>query len=358
VDEAVVAGSVDEGERDLATIVDLDHVIRIPRLARPIHPVSDAIAWRELRRVIRAERPDVVHTHMSKAGMLGRMAARREGVTVIAHTFHGLVLESYFSRAAAGAVTRIERALARRTDILTAVGPSVRADLDRLGVVPLPQVTVVPPGVDLTGFERIGPPNPTARARFGIPEDASVVGYIGRFAPVKRIALMIEVMERAAELVPRAHFLVAGGGPDRHLLDAATRGPLADRLHLVGWVADLHPFYDAVDVVLLVSANEGTPISLIEAGAAGRPCVATAVGGVPDVVRDGETGLLVPPSGAGAPEALARLLSDPSVATELGERARVAAIGRFTATRLARDLVALYTRALEGPKEWNGGPPP
>ena len=347
VDETLVTGSVDSGEADLAVMLGESEFIRVDSLLRPVRPVSDVRAYRALNRIINQVRPDVVHTHMSKAGLLGRIAALRRKVPVLVHTFHGHVLESYFSSSVARLVKVAERQLARRTTTLLTVGEGVRQDLQTFGVAPATRVHVMAAGIDLAPFADIGPPGGLLRGELGIPERAPIVGFAGRFVPVKRIDRLAEAVRRIAAGVPDAHFVVCGDGPDRPLLEAVAADPMVgSRLHLVGWLSDLRAFYAAVNVVILTSANEGTPISLIEAGAAGRPVVATGVGGVADVVRDGETGFVVEGAAASVAAATIELLTRPDLASSMGAAGRSRILPRYSAVRLASDLVALYEREL------------
>jgi glycosyltransferase involved in cell wall biosynthesis len=346
VDETLVAGCVDEGEADLAEFLNERDIVRVPSLVRPVRPPNDVRAYREIDRLIRRIRPDVVHTHLSKAGMLGRLAALRRGVPVTVHTFHGHVLDAYFSSPVGHLIKASERTLARRTSALLAVGEGVRQDLIDYGVAPADRIRVVPAGIDLSSLAEIGPPGGELRRSLGLPPGARVLGFAGRFVAVKRIDRLIEVARIVLESLPDVHLLACGDGPDRVLLtEAASSPPLAGRTHFLGWRSDLEDFYEAVDVVLLTSANEGTPISLIEAAAAARPVVATPVGGVPDVVEQGSTGFLADTAGAAA-EALIELLTQPNLARRMGAAGRERALARYGAARLAADLVPIYQREL------------
>lgn len=347
VDETLVAGSVDSGEADLAIMLGESEFIRVGSLLRPVRPVSDMRAYRALDGIIRRVSPDVVHTHMSKAGLIGRLAALRRRIPVVVHTFHGHVLEAYFSPVVGRLVKVAERELARRTTALLTVGEGVRQDLERFGVAPRSRVHVVPAGIDLDPFVDIGLPGGSLRKELGIPTEARAVGFAGRFVPVKRIDRLADALRHVADAVPDAYFVVCGDGPDRPFLEAlAADTRLGPRLHLVGWLSDLRAFYEAVDLVILASANEGTPISLIEAGAAGRPVVATRVGGVADVVTDGETGFVVEDNAAAIAAGTIDLLDRPELARSMGAAGRSRVLERYSAARLASDLVAVYEREL------------
>jgi glycosyltransferase involved in cell wall biosynthesis len=211
------------------------------------------------------------------------------------HTFHGHTLEGYFTQKGRRRVVRTERGLARFSSALVAVSRSVADDLLRAGVGRPDQYRVMSPGLDLRPFLRIAGPDGSIRKRLGIPDGAPLVGFSARLVPVKAVDVFLAALDVVLTELPEAHAVIAGDGPEGERITAAQSSAAGERIHWVGWLADMGAFYSDVDVVALSSVNEGTPISLIEAAAAGRPVVATAVGGVPEVVVDGETGDLVAP---------------------------------------------------------------
>ena len=321
----------------------------LPCLGRELHPRDDLRAGIQLTRAMRAMRPDLVHTHLAKAGALGRAAAIRSGVPVIVHTFHGHVLQEYFSRLKSAAFASAERALARRTDALVAVAPWVREELLAMGIGRPEQWHVVPVGADIAPLLVTRPDPREARAALGLPPSGPVVGCVGRLVPVKDH----ETFLRAARIVlrhrPDATFVLAGDGELRERLQARARELLGDRAVFLGWVHDLAVLYGAMDVVALTSRLEGTPVTLIEAAASGTPVVATNVGGVGEVVRDRTSGLLVPPRDPAAVAAnLIALLEDPEGARRMGEEGATWVRGRFSDERLAGNLDALYSDLLAG----------
>jgi glycosyltransferase involved in cell wall biosynthesis len=282
--------------------------VRLPLLRRSVDPFRDGRALMDLLRRLDRLRPDVLHTHASKAGALGRLAARRLGIPWV-HTFHGHVLEGYFPGPVARVLTAIERRLARGGAV-TATGPATARDLERRLGVP---VTVLPPGVSLPG------PAPGARERWraslGSPERIALL--VGRAAAVKDAPRFVAAA-RGAGYLP----VVAG----------ARRVPGALPL---GHVERMENLYDAVDVVVLASRSEGTPFALLEAAWCARPVVATPVGDVPWVV--GEGGIVTWDLTAG----LLRL-RDPGLRDELGARAAERVRRHFPAAAVAPRLRALY----------------
>ena len=319
----------------------------IPTLKRAIDPFSDIRAAHALTKLLRVQQPDIVHTHMAKAGTLGRVAARRAGVPLVLHTFHGHVLDEYFSGPVSSFFAATERYLSRHSDALIAVSPSVRDFLVGLKIGKPSQWHVVPVGLDLSDLLERTPPKEEARKRLGLPIDSQAVGIVGRLVPIKDHDTFLEAARRVAAGRPEIIFVVAGDGEWRTRLETRAREVLGDRIHFLGWVFDLPALYGALDVVALSSRNEGTPVALIEAGAASKPVVATRVGGVPDVVRHPVTGLLVEAGDAeGMAKHLLQLLENQEQAAAMGAAARVWVRARFSSERLVQDMVQLYTELL------------
>ena len=273
------------------------------RLVEPLRRetdfVADARAIRVLTALMRRWEPDVVHTHTTTAGGLGRIAglrARVGGVApILVHTFHGHVLSGYLSGPQTKSLVLAERYLARRTDTLISVSEKVRDELLELGIGRPEQWRVVPLGLELGDLLAGRATAADARAALGLPppEEGPTIGIVGRLVAIKDHETFLAMAARVAASHPGATFVVAGDGDLRGRLEARARSLLGDRVRFLGWVTDLPLLYGALDVVVLTSRNEGTPVALIEAGAAGLPSVATRVGGVPEVVRDGETGYVV-----------------------------------------------------------------
>jgi glycosyltransferase involved in cell wall biosynthesis len=335
--------------QDEGTVAPPPHVpnTQVPWLGREVRPVDDLRAALSLSGIVRRWHPDIVHTHLAKAGALGRSVALRAHVPVVVHTFHGHVLNDYFSRLKTGAFAKVERALAARSDALIAVAPEVRDELLALGIGSERRWHVIPVGVDLTPFLEDRPRRDHARLLLDVPHDAPVVGIAGRLAAVKDHPTFLRAAARIVEERPDAVFLIAGDGEDRAALEDLASGTLGDRARFLGWVNDLPTLYAACDVVALSSRAEGTPVALIEAAASGRPTVATEVGGVRGVVVDGETGRTVPPGDdAAMASAILWLLDEPERARAMGEAGAAHVRDRFSRRRMADDLTALYLELL------------
>jgi glycosyltransferase involved in cell wall biosynthesis len=353
-DTTLVAGSLARGEDSMAFVADAHgvEIVRIDELGREISPLRDLMATIRLARLIRKERPQILHTHTAKAGTVGRVAARLAGSRkppIIVHTFHGHVLRGYFGPVRSLFFRLLERWLARGTTALVAVSPQVRDDLVALGVAPAERFVVVRLGIELD--ERVAPElNGRAETRryLGISGDRFAVGWIGRMTAVKRTDDVLIAFKRLRDSGIDAVLCMVGDGPDRVLLERRARelGVTRDMLFL-GYQEDVAPFYAAFDALVLPSENEGTPVSVIEALAAELPVVATRVGGVPDVVTDGEDGFLVE---AGATDDLAerlgRLARDPELRSRMGKKGRERVLPRYAVERLVDDVDELYRSLL------------
>jgi glycosyltransferase involved in cell wall biosynthesis len=354
-DTTLVAGSLASGEESMAHVARRRgaRIVTLPHLAREVSPLNDLLAVRYLARLIRAERPQILHTHTAKAGAVGRVAALLSGDArppIVVHTFHGHVLRGYFNPLATLAFRTLERWLATLTTRLIAVSPEVRDDLVRLGVAPREKFTVIRLGIELD--ERVGAEGEArreTRRRMGISPDAFVVGWVGRMTAVKRTDDVLLAFKGVLDRGVDAWLCLIGDGPDRSRLERRAHDlGIVRRCLFVGYQDDVAPYYEAIDALLLPSANEGTPVSVIEALAAERPAVATRVGGVPDVVRDGVDGYLVDVGDADTlAERLVELAADPAKRDEMGREGRARVLVRYAVDRLVDDVDALYRELLE-----------
>jgi glycosyltransferase involved in cell wall biosynthesis len=353
-DTTLVSGSLARGEDSMAFVADAHgvEVVRIDELGREISPLRDLMATIRLAKLIRRERPQILHTHTAKAGTVGRVAALLAGSRrppIIVHTFHGHVLRGYFGPLRSLFFRLLERRLAAGTTALIAVSPQVRDDLVALGIAPRERFVVIRLGIELD--ERVSPDQNgrgESRRYLGIPGDRFAVGWIGRMTAVKRTDDVLVAFKRLRDGGVDAVLCMVGDGPDRLQLErrAHELGVIRDTVFL-GYQEDVAPLYAAFDALVLPSGNEGTPVSVIEALAAELPVVATRVGGVPDVVRDGEDGFLVE---AGATDdladRLAQLARDPALRARMGKRGRERVLPRYAVDRLVDDVDELYRSLL------------
>jgi glycosyltransferase involved in cell wall biosynthesis len=348
-DVLVVAGTIPDGERSMEHVAAELGVpyLRVPALRRELAPRSDLEAIRAIRATILTRQADVLHTHTAKAGATGRIAAlsagrRRPGAVV--HTFHGHVLSGYFDPRRERAFRLLERLLAHASDALIAVSAEVRDDLVRLKVAPRAKFAVIPYGFSFPAAGNAAAERHAARAHLAIPDDAFVLGWAGRLTAIKRPLDLI----RVAAGIDGAVLVLVGDGEDREAAEAtAAELGITDRVRFLGYRNDLASIYPAFDIFLLTSANEGAPVVLIEALAAGVPVVATAAGGTASVVDAGETGLLAP---VGAVEQLRadveRLRSDSDLRAGMGELGARRMRERVSIERMVDDTDRLYREIL------------
>lgn len=322
---------------------------RLPPLVRPVRPWADFRAWRELTRTFRAQRPDLVHTHSGKAGILGRLAARRAGVPCIVHTIHGPSFGPFQGALANALFTAAERRAGRVTDHFVVVADAMTRQYLAAGIGRPEQYTRVFSGFDLDPFLRTEN-DPARRARLGLAKDDFVIGKIARLFELKGHDDLIAAAPAIVARVPRAKFLLVGDGAWRGRLEAeiARRG-LAGRFIFTGLVppAEIPALVGVMDVLAHLSRREGLPRALPQALAAGRPVVAYDCDGAGEVCLDGRTGFLVPPGDLGTFAArVAVLAEEPALRTRLGEAGRALVREHFTVEAMVDALHALYRRLL------------
>lgn len=338
-DHRIFAGEVGPGEADFIDLRARDvNVQRVRGLGRSPLLSDDLVAFWSLVRAMRDFEPHIVHTHTAKAGALGRIAADVARVPARVHTFHGHLLHGYFPPVVTAAVRITERALARRSDRLLAVGMRVRDDLLRAGIGRAEQYVVVPPGVEAPAALS----RREARSLLGLDEDGVVVAFVARLTAVKRPDRLLDVIRAVLKREPAVVFLIVGEGP---LLDEtrAHARDVASSVHFLGWRGDVGNIYSAADIALLTSDNEGMPVSLIEASMAGVPCVTTDVGSAAEVVLTGETGYVAGADPESLAEAVVKLVRDAQLRKRMSDAARFHATKSFGIERLVETTERLYS---------------
>ncbi len=349
----LVHGRTAPGEESMADRAQAEgaETVYLPSLRQPVSPLHDARALAQIRSIARRFRPHLVHTHTAKAGFLGRSAALLafRPRPVLVHTFHGHVLEGYFGPAKTRLYRDLERALGRRTDRLIGVSRQTVDDLVRLGVGPPEKFSVIPLGLELEPYASLErDAGAELRAELGVADDQALLAFVGRIVPIKRVDLLLRSFARAYEGGARAHLAIVGDGETRADFEglAAELG-VAPRVSFLGYRRDLTRIAAAADAAVLSSDNEGTPVWLIEAAAAGRPAIATDVGGTAEVLTP-ESGILVPPDDEIAlAAAISRLAGDRELRRRMGTRAREHVLQRYSVERLLSDIDALYRELLQ-----------
>jgi glycosyltransferase involved in cell wall biosynthesis len=318
-------------------------------LIRALHPLQDAVALWRLYRFMRGGRWDVVHTHSSKAGILGRAAARLAGVPHVVHTVHGWGFTPGQPAHLHRLYVWLERLCARWCDTLIVVASVDREDGLAHGIGRPAQYRLVRSGIEVEAYRDAAIDRSGARARLGIPDDALVVGSVGRLSPQKAPLDLLAGFAVLARERPEAQLVVVGDGPLRGEVEARVAAlGLGGRVHLPGLRRDVPELLRAFDVFALASRWEGLPRVFPQAMAAGLPIVATRVDGAADAIEDGITGRLVEVGdAAGLGAALVELASDPDRRRAMGERGR-ARVEEFSATRMVRRLEGIYEALVAG----------
>lgn len=331
----------------------------IPEIRREINLRQDFKAFRKLIKLIKTEKPDIVHTHASKAGMLGRMAAIYCGVPYIFHTFHGHVFHSYFGKIKTSVFIAIERFLAKRSTAIIAISESQKYDLGTLYKICSPQkIEVVPLGLNLHRFSEDLTAKRTAfRSKYNIAPDEIAIGIVGRLAKVKNHKLFIDAIalcynQNAGKKI-RA-FIIGDGELNEELQLYCTNQRIPfntnndnqfDQLiTFTSWIQNVDVAYAGLDIVTLTSFNEGTPVSIIEAQAAGKPIVATNVGGITMIVKEGETALLSDISLEQFSKNLYKLIENKELRDTMGENSRNFSGEKFSYERLCSDIEKVYKK--------------
>lgn len=345
----LVCGQIDPHEGDMAYLADEKGITPyvIPDLGRGISPIRDAKTIFKLYRLMRTYKPHVVHTHTAKAGFVGRIAAWLARVPVRVHTFHGHVFHGYFGKAKTRLFLWLERGCAKLSSRLITISPSLRDELvEQYHIAPKERFVVLPLGIDLSVFTQPISQDPaTTRKFYRFPATSKLVGIVGRLVDIKNHALFFEAAQRVIQQRQDVHFVVVGDGELRADLEQQVASlNLQSYVTFTGWVKDLAPLLHTLDILALTSNNEGTPVSIIEAMAAGVPIVATAVGGVPDVLDNGRLGTLVLAHDSQAfADALIQVLDGNHPATT---EARATAVEHYSLERFMADIGALYHELL------------
>lgn len=324
--------------------------IETPDLVRPLDPRRDLRGLRSLERLIRDRRPDVVHTHSSKAGILGRAAAWRAGVPAVVHTIHGLPFHPYQSKWRNRTYITAERWAARRCHAIATVADAMRDQALAVGIGTPSQYRTIRSGMVVEPYLDDGETRAEARRRLGLPEDAFIVGTVARLAELKGHDDLLDALGESMKADPRLHLLWVGDGWwSERLLSRVRDLGLQDRVHAPGLVPPetIPGWIRAMDVVAHPSYREGLPRAVVQGLLSSRPVIAYDLDGAPEVCRHEETGILVAPGDRAAlQEAVLRLKADEDWGRRLGAAGRSACRGPFDHRTMVRALDDLYRRVL------------
>jgi glycosyltransferase involved in cell wall biosynthesis len=363
----LVCGQISPGEGDMSYLAQENDVkpVIVPELSREIFPLNDFFCFIALRRIIRKCHPLIVHTHTSKAGTLGRLAvfsinfarANYRKIKTV-HTFHGHVFHSYFGRFKSIIFRLIERWLAKGTDRIVVLSSSQMRDIESKFRIASPnKIRIVPLGFNLSPFKERDNSRHKIRSQILPSKDLFCLGMIGRLTAIKNNYLLLEAVSKLKRrnILKGFHFVIIGDGELRQELEEkAFAMRITDHITFIGWQSNLPQFYSALDGVVLTSRNEGTPVALIEAMAAGKPIISTRVGGVEDLlgskmIKKNENfifaprGILIPSGDADAlVRAMVYLRENKKTIIPMVTSARNFVMKNFSKERLINDICSMY----------------
>lgn len=362
-DTLLVVGEKEDHEKSaehLAKQLGIEYVT-IKGMGRSVNPTSDYFAYRELKRLIKSYKPDIVHTHAAKPGALGRLAASGAKVPVILHTFHGHVFHSYFNSAKTKFFIQTERFLGKRSDAIIAISEQQKKELaHEFKIAPEEKFHVVPLGFDLDRF-RTGQEEKRKkfRAEFNLADNEIAIGIIGRLVPVKNHYLFMKAIKHVFDHTSKKvkAFIVGDGETRSDLENVANQAGIAfttenskehnQPLVFTSWRGDVDFINAGLDIICLTSVNEGTPVSLIEAQAANKPIVSTRVGGIADIVLEGETALLADVQDTATfGNHLLSVVENDALRNRLGATSHLHVLEKFSYQRLVKDMSELYYQLL------------
>ncbi len=349
----LVTGSLSGKEGDMSYIAGESGVkpIVIPEIGRELSVWNDFVSFFKLYNIIKKEKPQIVHTHMAKAGTIGRIAAKAAGVPVIIHTFHGHIFHSYFKAPKTKFFIGVEKMLARFTDNIITISERQKKDIkDYLSIANDNKITLIPLGFDLDKF-LADDKHAGLRKELNIPENAVVIAIVGRLTAVKNHEMFLYAAKEIKKINPgkAIKFTIVGDGELKDdLIKLARNIGIYSDCVFTGWRKDIDALYKIMDIVALTSLNEGTSVSIIEALASAKPVVVTDVGGVRDIVEDGRSGLIVPSRDIGAfAKAVTALINDKAKRERFGSYGREYVLKRHSKERLVNAIKDLYYKELE-----------
>ena len=362
--ETLLVGGEKDDSEDSSTFITsslgLEPII-IEEMKRKIDPTQDIAAYKKIKNIISEFKPDIVHTHASKAGTLGRLAAFSCKVPKVVHTFHGHVFHSYFGFATTTFYKNIERYLAKRSDAIVAISEKQKIELSKIHKICNPnKITVIPLGFDLLKFNsNIDSKRINFRKNYKLKDDDICIGIIGRLVPVKNHKMFLDAFKKLTEVTSKKikAFIVGDGELKDELLTYCQSIQLSSsyidkpdynaKVIFTSWIKEVDEVLAGIDVVALTSFNEGTPVSLIEAQACNKPIVTTNVGGIENVVKPNITAILCENNNASDFfNALYKITENEQLRLKMGTDGWMFVKDNFHYTRLCTDMKTLYDKLL------------
>lgn len=344
----VVHGLLGSDEGDMSYVFDGIDKIFIPTLQRELNIVNDIKTFIEIVKIIKRYKPDIVHTHTAKAGLLGRIAAKICGVKIIIHTFHGNVFSGYFNKKKTEFFKLLERICALCSTKIIAISKTQKEDLINYGIAKTSKIEVIPLGFD---FSKVIPENDYKtdfRDRFDLSKDDILIGIIGRVVPIKNHIMFINIAEKVLYAFDKkVKFIVVGDGElKRTLEDEVLKRDLSSKIIFTGYTNNLKEIYNELSYVMLTSKNEGTPVAIIEALANKKITFATNVGGIADFIENGISGFYfdLADENRFAEKMIEVLKKHGSIElNKIKENGYSVAMEKFSYKRLINDIDKLYT---------------
>ena len=351
----LIGGLPEEGESDSLYITEkygvkpllLEELVRNPSIS------NDRKAYKRIKEIIKEYQPDIVHTHASKAGALGRKAAHSSGVPVIVHTFHGHVFHSYFGKLKTKLFKSIERNLAKKSTGIIAISDKQKNELSEIhGICPSDKIKVIQLGFDLKPFnDKRQNERATVRKELGLNSDEVAIAIVGRLALIKDHGFFLEAIEGLLSQTSKAvKVFIVGDGDQRDWIQERVNqinSKFDDQIEMTSWIQDIGRFNAGMDLVCLTSKNEGTPVSLIEAQAGNIPVITTNVGGVQDIVQHEETGIIIDQGNVHSyTEALRELVENEKKREKMSQNGWTFVEDKFHYTTLVRNMESYYHELL------------
>jgi len=345
-------GKIEDNEADMSYLYRKKsvHPITIPELYRGIHLWKDAVAFLKLFLIIRRIKPDIVHTHMSKVGTLGRVAAKFAGTPKIVHTYHGHIFSGYFGAISTKFFILINKVLNFFTTKIITISQAVKDEICNKYKIANPAKTeIIHLGIETRDYLNLDQCKGLLRRDLKAGEDDVLIAFVARLIPIKNCEMLLEVARKIVEKYKKVKFLIVGDGECKPEVEAyLEKFGLRDKILLLGWRDTLTEIYSDIDIAVLTSLNEGTPVSLIEAMLAGKPAVATNVGGVKDVITDNATGFLVPLNDVeNFISKLSKLIENKALRVKMGQAAKKDILSRYDSKTLTQNMSDFYLKLVQ-----------
>jgi glycosyltransferase involved in cell wall biosynthesis len=351
----LIGGLPEEGEANSLHILKEYGVepLLIPEMKREPNLKSDRLALKKIKAIIKEFNPDIVHTHASKAGAIGRKAAFSCNVPIVVHTFHGHVFHSYFGKIKTTLFKNIERYLAKRSTGIVAISNLQKKELSEdYRITSKEKIEVIPLGFDLKKFQENHKANrKKIRSKYNIEDDCVAICITGRLAPVKDHFFFLDVIESlGSQTNKKIKIFIVGDGELREAIEQRVKGLIKTGVEIVmtSWIFDIAEFNAGMDIMCLSSKNEGTPVSLIEAQASNLPVISTDVGGVADIILENETGFIISRKNKGSfIEKLKILIENDEIRNQMKSKGWGHVHAKYNYNRLANDMETYYKKLLK-----------